>query len=205
MPCLGITRLNLDLLHLVNADFIASPVVESCCPARLVAGHLLRHFDPSPALEISGDPGCPKGVVADLCLDADICGSFADHPIRIHLGQRPTRQFPGVPIDGAKEQALGIFRQAGFVQVLVQVLVELVMTRQLVHLAALLPQTDPGATPLDVHVLDAHLNGGAHAREGENHQRDQGAIAQAESANRSRSIRGVPLLPDWREPGSSLF
>jgi hypothetical protein len=53
------------------------------------------------------------------------------------------------------------------------------MAGHLMALTAFLVQPNPGAAALHVNILHAHFGDGADAREGEDHQRDQGAIAQA--------------------------
>src|ERR1700733_656731 len=52
------------------------------------------------------------------------------------------------------------------------------MAGKLVHLAALFVATYPSATVLYIVILDLHLHGGADAREGISHERDERTIAK---------------------------
>ncbi len=54
------------------------------------------------------------------------------------------------------------------------------MAGHFVVLAAFLVQADPSAASLRVNIGNAHLENGADAGEGVDHERDQGAIAQAD-------------------------
>jgi len=66
------------------------------------------------------------------------------------------------------------------------------MARHGVLLAALLVQTNPQAPVLRVSVLNAHVDRRADAREGIDHEANQGAVAQADDR---RGVDGVEKLP----------
>jgi len=59
-------------------------------------------------------------------------------------------------------------------------------------LAAFLLQADPHAAVLHIHVLAAHLERRADAREAVDHQPDQSAVAQAE---RRAGVDGIQQRP----------
>ncbi len=67
-----------------------------------------------------------------------------------------------------------------------------VVCRDFVALAAFFVQPKPPALPLGVVILDAHRDGGADAREAENHEADERAIAEA---NDGRHVDGVEQRP----------
>ena len=54
-----------------------------------MVGHLLRDFQLSAVPQVFGDAGGAEGVAADLCLDAGLFGSPADHSPDIGLAHRP--------------------------------------------------------------------------------------------------------------------
>jgi hypothetical protein len=76
---------NPDPLDLIERNFIAPPVVESCRPRRLMGCHLLRNFQPPPILEIGGDAGRPEGMAANLSFDSGYESPPANHAPDIGL------------------------------------------------------------------------------------------------------------------------
>src|SRR5260221_321279 len=61
---------NHDPLDLIEADLIAPAIVELCRARRRVVCHRCRLLKCPPVLEVSGDPGRPEAVVAELGFDA---------------------------------------------------------------------------------------------------------------------------------------
>jgi hypothetical protein len=59
---------NPNLLHLVQVHVVIAPVVETCCPRRLVGRDLLRNLQLPAVLEIRGNAGRPECVVSILVL-----------------------------------------------------------------------------------------------------------------------------------------
>jgi len=71
-------------------------------------------------------------------------------------------------------------------------------------LAAFLLQADPHAAVLNVHVMAAHLERCADAREAVDHQLDQRAVAQTERRAVVDGNRAAPALPRRLEPAFCL-
>ena len=83
---------------------------------------------------------------------------------------------------GAEEGTLAVIADAGGLDIGVEIGFEIVVRRHLMALAAFFVQPDPPALALRVIVLDAHGDDGADAGEGEGHDADQRAVAQADEA-----------------------
>jgi hypothetical protein len=90
------------------------------------------------------------------------------------------RQDTGSAAGRTEEGGLVLIDDAGSVQILAEKLLELVMRRHLVALAAFLLQPHPPALAVDKVVVDLHRNDGADAREGVGHDADHRAVAQAD-------------------------
>jgi hypothetical protein len=76
-------RLNRDPLHLIQANIVASSIIEPGCSGRLVRRNLLRDLQTTAVLEIRGNSGCPEGVVSNLCINARRLRPPPDHAIGI--------------------------------------------------------------------------------------------------------------------------
>ncbi len=88
-------------LHLLLRKALLSPIVKLSGPRTLVSCHFLRMFQSATICEIGGDPGCPKAVVADWCVNAGRNGTPADHAPGIGLRHgvfEISRQWPGMEV-----------------------------------------------------------------------------------------------------------
>jgi hypothetical protein len=121
-----------------------------------VAGHLLRDFQPAAILQIIRDAGCPETVAADVGGNAGRPRPAPDHFVDIRLVQTLALQFFFAP--GAKERSAAIGADAGRLQILLQIFFEVVVTGDLVHLAAFFVQPQPAAPFLDVITAQCELN-----------------------------------------------
>jgi hypothetical protein len=72
-------------LHLLLRTVLLSPIVKLSCPRTLVSCHFLRMFERTVVGKIGGDPGCPKAVFANGCMNARCNGAPADHAPGIGL------------------------------------------------------------------------------------------------------------------------
>ena len=72
-------------LHLLLRKALLSPIVKLSGARTLVSCHFLRVFERTAVGKIGGDPGCPKAVVADWCVNAGRNGTPADHAPGIGL------------------------------------------------------------------------------------------------------------------------
>ncbi len=118
-------------------------------------------------------------MAADLGLDPGRQRPPADHPLDIRLEQGIANQLAGSAADRAKERPFAVLGDSGSFDVLLKVAVEIVVRGHLVLLAALLVQPHPAAPSLYIEALDPHGDRCSHAREGIDHQANQGTIAQA--------------------------
>ena len=89
-PSLKMGRM-IDYESLIERDLIGASVIELRCAGRGVVGHLRRLFQLTTILQVGGDAGAPKGVVADGRLDASLSCSSFDHIERIAARQRDLR------------------------------------------------------------------------------------------------------------------
>jgi hypothetical protein len=99
----------------------------------------------------------------------------------------------GFPDRRAELWPLGIRLEARTLDVCFQIFVEIVICGHVVALAALFVQPDPSAPPLDEVVLDFHGDRGADAGEGEHHEADESAIAQAHHARQLFFLAALEL------------
>ena len=87
----------------------------------------------------------------------------ADHAVHIGLPHWLRRESAAQAFRRSKEEALGVV-EPSTIDVRVQVVLQVVMARHLVQLAALLMQPNPSAAPLHIDILQPHLHRGAHPR-----------------------------------------
>jgi len=69
-PCL-----DYNSLDLVEAELVAPPIIELRRARRRMIRHRRCLFERAAVLEIGGDPGCPKTVIAELGCNAGRCGA----------------------------------------------------------------------------------------------------------------------------------
>jgi hypothetical protein len=149
MPLVNFYRFRLlwwshpDPLHLIEAHFLAPPIVELRRSRAGMVRHLRRLLQRAAVLQIRRDPGCPEAVIAKLGRDAGRRRASADHCIGVGLGQRRARQQPGAAADRAKQRPLGIFGDACAVNISGKVGLKVVVARHGVGLSAFLAQPDP--------------------------------------------------------------
>lgn len=102
----------------------------------------------------------------------------------IGAGHGPERQLAGTPDRCPEERALPVIPDAGSRDISIEIGVKLVVARHLVDLAVLLTQPEPPALPLRVVVFDLEIDDGRDAAEGEGHDRNEGAVTQADDGCR---------------------
>jgi hypothetical protein len=83
---------------------------------------------------------------------------------------------------------------AGGFDVVVQILIEIVVTGNIVFLAALFVQPDPVPAALHEIIANLHLKDGTHTSEGVDHNGDQSAIAQAKQIGLAWSLLVISRL-----------
>ncbi len=167
-------------------------IIELCRPSRGVVCHLRRLFQRPAVLEIGGDAGRPKAVVAELGIDAGRGGAPADHRIGVARRQHGAGELAGAAADGAEQRPLGVVADAGLVEIGGEVGLKVVVAGHGMRLAAFLPQPHPKAAVLREHVLDLHAERSADAREAVDHEGNQRPVAQS---RRRRDVDGIEQRP----------
>jgi len=119
-------------------------------------------------------------VIADARLDARGLRAALDHAIGILLVQRFVRQEACLSGGCAEQVAVGIAGDADSVDIFIEEMIKVMVTGNVMLLAALLVQPNPSAAALHEIVTDLHFSDGAYARKTVGHDADQGPIAQSE-------------------------
>jgi hypothetical protein len=127
-------------------------------------------------------------MIANPRFDAGRFRAPADDAVGVLLEEGIGGKVTGPATGGAEEIAVDVIGDAGRFDILVQTLIETVVTGNVVLLAAFLMQPHPTAAPLHKIVANLHLNDGADPGEAVDHNRDQSAVAQPEE------IRLIGLL-----------
>jgi hypothetical protein len=184
--------LDMYSLDLVQTDVVVTPVIELGGARRRMIGHRGGVLERAAVFQIGGDAGRAERVVADHRADAGSLGPALHHRVRVRLRQWPVAELSRAARNGPEQRPFRFIRDAGAVEIRVQVRLERMVTRHLVPLAALLMQAHPQPPLLHIHVVDPHRDGGPNPRERKHHQRDQRAVTQA---GRRRHIDAVEQLP----------
>src|SRR5258705_13088354 len=128
---------NRDSLYLVERNLVLSAVIKLGCPRRFMVGDLLRHFQLAAVLQIGRDAGRPEGMIANPRFDAGRFRAPADDAMGVLLEEGIGCKLPGLAAGSAEEIAVDVIGDAGRFDVIVQTLIEAMMTGNVVLLAAL--------------------------------------------------------------------
>lgn len=134
--------------------------------------HLLRSLERSAILQIDGNPGRPKAVALGRHIDFSHLHASLDHHQRLALRQRLVAERAALPITRRKEGAFWLQRQAGAVHLVEKILLERMVARHAVLLAASLVQSDPQPPLLPKNVVDPHSDRRPDAGEGVEEKRN---------------------------------
>lgn len=124
-------------LHLIQADIVATSIVQLSGARRGVVRHRGGVLQRPTVLEVGGDAGRSKRVVADRGLDARCLGAPSHHGVRVGLGKRRAAQLPGTAPDRAKQRPFRVAVDPRLGQVRVQVLLQPMVTGHFMPLASL--------------------------------------------------------------------
>ena len=141
---------------------------------------LLRHFQLAAVLQIRRDAGRAEGVIANSRFDTGRFRAPANDAVSVLLEEGIGCKPAGLAAGGTEEIAVNVIGDAGRFDIIVQTLIETMMTGNIVLLAAFLMQAHPTAAALHEIVANLHLNDGADPGEAVDHDRDQSAVAQPE-------------------------
>src|SRR5258706_1574683 len=101
-----------------------------------MVGDLLRHFQLAAVLQIRCDTGRSEGMIANPRFDAGRFRAPADDPVGVLLGEGIGGKPSGLATGGTKEIAVDVIGNAGRFDIIVETLIETMMTGNIVLLAA---------------------------------------------------------------------
>jgi hypothetical protein len=139
----------------------------------------LSIFDGAAVIQICGDPGGPKGMARDFGRQTRCSGPAFHHSQRV-VPSHPAFRDPALPINCSEEGRLLAVGDPNSFQVEIEILVGVMVSRNLVPLAAFFVETKPPAFPFCVKVIDFHSDGRADACKRVNHDADQRSIPQSD-------------------------
>jgi hypothetical protein len=171
----------MNALDLVQGNLVLPAVVELGGPGRGVPGDPGGDLQGAAVAQVIGNPRASERVVAQLRSQAGVSRPALDHMPRQVPRHRALRErVPSTaPAAGAEQGQVALLADAGGLDVFIEEGGRLVMDRHHVIDPAFFVQTEKGAPALVIVILDLHADGCGDAREGEDHQPDQGAVAQA--------------------------
>src|SRR5205809_606250 len=94
---------NVNSIRRTAASVVAAQVVEFGCSWAFVRGDLLRVLDGSAILQIGGNAGRPKGMVAYLARQASLLSASLYHVEGVSFAQAVLRQFPAATARASEE------------------------------------------------------------------------------------------------------
>jgi hypothetical protein len=109
-------------------------IVKLGCPRRFVVSDLLRHFQLAAVLEIRRDAGRAEGMIANPRFDAGRFRPPADDAVGVLLEEGIGCKLAGLAAGGAEEIAVDVIGNAGRFDIIVQTLIETMMTGNVVSL-----------------------------------------------------------------------
>ena len=145
-----------------------------------MVGDVLRGFERALVLQVGGNAGRPERMVSDPGFDAGAARPPLDHAVGVLLPQGLAGEHARLAHRRLEQRRVRISRDAGGGDVFVEVLLQTVVTGNLMLLAAFLVQAHPAAAALYEVVADLHLQHSAHAGEGIDHRADQRPVAQTD-------------------------
>jgi len=93
-----------------------------------MVGDLLRHFQFAAVLQIRRDPGRSKGMIANPRFDAGRSRPPADDAVGVLLEEGIGCKLAGLAAGGTEEIAVNVIGDAGRFDIIVQTLIETMMT-----------------------------------------------------------------------------
>lgn len=141
---------------------------------------LLGVLERSTPFKVGGNSGCPERVATDLRFDAGCLRAPADHSPGVRLCHRVERERPAdlATRHRPEDWSFSLIPKIRGREVGVQILLEQVVTGNVMSLAAFLMEAKPPALALRIVVLDFQTERGVDAREGKYQNADQRSIAK---------------------------
>jgi hypothetical protein len=125
------------VLNLIEADLVPPAVVELGRAGRGVMSDRRHLLQRAAVLQVRRDARGPEGVIADPGSDPGGPRPALNHRVGVGLGQGGSGELPGVAADGAEQRRGPVVRDAGAVEVGVEIVLERVVAGQVDDLAAL--------------------------------------------------------------------
>ena len=121
-----------DALDLFERDVVGRPVVKLGRARRLVGRDVGGRLKGAPIFQINGDAGGAEAVVGNAALEFGCFGAALDDTEGVDAAHALGRELVGAAARGAEEGSFGVLLQADRRDVGVEVLLGLVMARDLV-------------------------------------------------------------------------
>src|SRR6202011_3956663 len=125
-----------DSLSLVERNLVLSAVIKLVCPRRFMVGDLLRDFEFAAVLQIRRNAGRTESMIANPRFDAGCFRAPADDAMGVLLEEGVGCKLAGLAAGGAEEIAVDVIADAGRFYIIVQTLIETMMTGNVVLLTA---------------------------------------------------------------------
>src|ERR1700738_3200602 len=128
--------LDRDSLDLVERNLVLSAVIKLGCSRRFMVSDLLRDFEFAAVLQIRRNPGRAESMIANPCFDASRFRAPADDAVGVLLEEGIVCNLTGLAAGAAEEIAVDVLGDAGRFDIIVQTLIETMMTGNVVLLTA---------------------------------------------------------------------
>jgi hypothetical protein len=179
----NLRSLDSNFFDLIERDLVVRAIVKFGGARTLVGGHGLGIFKRTAVVEIGGNAGGAKSMIADCRGNASVPRAALKHAPRVGLRHRALGQNAGAADSRAEKRTLAIVGETRGLDVVLQVGLEIMMAGHRVFLATFFVQADPEPAVLPIDVRHRHAERGADAREGENQKTDQRPVAQADDGS----------------------
>ena len=123
-------------LDFIERDFVIAAIVELGCPRRFVVSDLLRYFQLAAVLQIGRDAGRAEAMIANPRFDTGRFRAPADDAVRVLLEEGIGCKLTSLAAGGPEEIAFNVIANASRFNIVVQILLQTMMTRDVVLLTA---------------------------------------------------------------------
>src|ERR1700736_6132241 len=122
--------------YLIKRNLVLPAVIELGCPRRFMVSDLLRHFQLAAVLQIRRNASRAESMITNPRFDAGRFRPPADDAVGVLLEEGIGGKLTGLAARTAKEIAVDVVGDAGRFDILVQTLIETVMTGDVVLFTA---------------------------------------------------------------------
>jgi hypothetical protein len=125
-----------DPLDFIERDFVSSAIIKLGRPGRLMVGDLLSHFQLATVLQIRRNAGGAESMIANPRFDASRFRAPADDAVGVLLEEGIGGKLAGLAAGTPEQIAVDVIGDPGRFDIIVQTLIETMMTGNVVLLAA---------------------------------------------------------------------